>query len=117
MRVGRLINVPRFITGAVFETPIKKLRMGICINAPPPPLMVDKVNAAAPKKKSASRSQMGISVKSVSIKNPATCGMKSTVVFSYKFGIESSWPGWIMSGLSNLSRLASKMALYFIGSL
>ena len=43
IREGRLISAPRLITGAVCDVPMRKFKIGICIMAPPPPLIVDKV--------------------------------------------------------------------------
>ena len=77
IRAGLLIKAPKLITGAVCEVPIRKLRMGICIIAPPPPLMVDRVNVAAPRTNKPMSSQIDISVKN-SIKNPARGGIKIT---------------------------------------
>ena len=48
IREGRLIKVPRFITGAVFVAPIKKLIIGISKRAPPPPLIIDNENVNTP---------------------------------------------------------------------
>ncbi len=81
IREGLLIKLPKFITCAVFEVPIKKLRIGICSNAPPPPLIVDNVKAPAPKKKSPRSNQIDISAKSCSIKNPALGGTKCTILY------------------------------------
>ena len=50
MRVGRLMKAPKFITGPACEVPNKKLSTGICKRAPPPPLIVERVNVEAPKK-------------------------------------------------------------------
>ncbi len=71
IREGLLINVPKLITWAVCPVPRSALSIGICIKAPPPPLMVESVKAAAPNTNRPRSNQIEISATMVYIKKPA----------------------------------------------
>ena len=58
---GLLMSVPKLITGAVLDAPMKKFKMGIISKAPPPPLIVESVNESTPITKMSNRNNRSIS--------------------------------------------------------